>query len=141
MVSTPSSVARFYYYLFQYQSILSSWSANEMMNTKALSQGWSAGQLWYGAGIQYNEYGGWQGNAIATYGHEGATYAFLSASGYAPYLGGAFSVVVNSDGGNIASHSVCPLLQVVQSVVTNYNTNSAGCYFYYYSSMDEDIHV
>lgn len=147
MVASPSNVARFFYHLFDEdgskmngEEIISRDSASIMRKTKKLSKGWAAGVLKYGAGIEGNTYGGYHnGEAVVTYGHEGATFAFLSASGYAEDLKGGYSLVINSDGRNMVSNTICPMLEVVKQVLTSNDEASAGCYHYYYTHSDNSL--
>jgi CubicO group peptidase (beta-lactamase class C family) len=134
MVATPTDVARFFYWLLdpkgsQEQRLLSDASQEVMTATQVLSKGWLHGYLAYGAGIQDRAYGDRKKPEIqvAVKGHEGATYAFLSASGYVPELKGAFSVIGNTDVGNVPINAACHMLETVKRVQTGNTTLSLGC--------------
>lgn len=134
MVATPTDVARFFYWLLdpkgsQEQPLLSAESQKVMTTTSILTKGWLHGYLAYGAGIQDRAYGNRKKPEIqvAVKGHEGATYAFLSASGYAPELNGSFSVIGNTDVGNVPINAACHMLEAVKRVLTGNTTLSLEC--------------
>lgn len=128
MVSRPTDVARFWYRLFdeEHADLISKESQEEMKSTQTLTRGWAAGYLHYGAGIQDRQYGG-RNTHLDVKGHEGATYAFLSASGYVSELKGSFSMVGNTDVGGLPITVACPMLEIVKRAVTGNATFSLGC--------------
>lgn len=106
-------------------------NAAEMIRTHILDKGWAHGYLAYGAGVQDRYYGDYRTAAgLAVKGHEGATYAFLSASGYVGELKGSFSVVGNTDSGNIPISAACPLLETVKRVLTGNASATIDCRSY-----------
>jgi len=133
MVAAPTDVAKFFYWLLDDEGdkenhLISRQSAVEMTKTTLLSRGWAAGYLSYGAGIQDRYYGDSRhGNMVSVKGHEGATYAFQSSSGYVPELNGAYSLVGNYDVGSLPYKAACPMLEVVKRAVTGNSTFSLGC--------------
>lgn len=131
MVARPTDVARFFYWALdeegaEEEPLVSSSSRAEMMRTQVLTKGWEAGRLRYGAGIQDRSYGN-KTTYVSVKGHEGATFAFLSSSGYVPELNGSYSLIGNTDKGGLPIRGACPMLEVVKRAVTGDASVSLGC--------------
>lgn len=124
MVASPSDVAKYFYHLLDHEAarrdrkpLLSESSRAEMTNFKALTTGWEAGNLEYGAGLQNLTYGFNTSNKILVHGHEGDTYGFLSSSGYVPSLKGGYSVTSNVDVPQPMRSMVCYLMRTLQQAI------------------------
>jgi len=133
MAARPTDMARFFYWLLDAEGdeevhLISRAAAAEMTRTQLLTRGWAHGYLAYGAGIQDRSYGDTRNKkAVAVKGHEGETYAFVSASGYVPELKGGFSLIANTDVGNLPINGACPMLEVVKRFVTGNASVDLGC--------------
>lgn len=131
MVAAPMDVARFFYWALdeegaKVQPLVSASSRTEMMRTQMLTKGWEAGHLTYGAGIMDKCYGN-KTTCVSVKGHEGATFAFLSSSGYVPELKGSYSLVANTDGGGLPIRGACPMLEAVKRAVTGNASVNLEC--------------
>lgn len=129
MVSSPTDVARFFYWALADQGegrLLSDKSREAMMNTTLLTKGWSAGHLHYGAGIMDLSYG-YRGSRVYVKGHEGDTYAFLSSQGYVEELQGTYSLAMNIDTGSLQRIGMCYMLETVKQFATGNFSFSLNC--------------
>lgn len=132
LVANTNDVARFFYDVLAPDSetkILSEALRDQMVQLKALTTGWLAGDLMYGAGImslcpdRNHAHHSWKKGPSDwgyTFGHGGDTYGFQSFQGYTPTLRAAWSVVVNSDSDkNYASYAQCFMMQIATKRIAN----------------------
>lgn len=124
MVASPRDVARFFHDLLGQQTLVSNASRAIMTDFRTATTGWSAGHLQYGAGLMIKEYGHVT-DKVVVHGHEGDTYGFISAQGFIPELGGAFSLATNVDNSAPMKHAACYLLQQARATLGDSGSSSS----------------